>query len=374
MSRRLIALFSLLLAVGAVFGQAAKPPATPSPPKIEGEMTLTKARASVSKVAGTEAFRIYLETYALALPMHDAVALCKEFLPKALASQRVYLASFAGSLALMAGRNDEAAIFFSQGAESRPDMRIKAARCFLAAGDFAGAKKQLDFLPAQTGAQGKSYETQRQLALSWLYLLDGEPEKAFILLQPMAGDGAGASGAEKREALFLLWMIASSPDFPGFKASTKGFDAESLEAKLGALFADSIELSIVRKGVAVKPAAWLLTGLYAPAEISAAERNLAHTNPAQAQGQGKTESGFSDSGLSDLGASPARLQVGWFARKENAQALTAKLIKLGFAAKTDEQIAQDGQARWAVIVDASGDWSNIQAKLKDQGYESYLLP
>lgn len=374
MNRRLLALLALLLTLGAAFGQTSKKtptaPVAPIAPKIEGETTLAKARAAVSKMAGTESFGIYLETYALALPIHDAVVLCREFLPKAQASQRAGLASFAGSLALVAGRCDDAAIMFSQGAEGRPDLRIKAVRCFLAAGNFAEAKKQLDLMPGAgaSSAQGKSYEAQRRLALSWLYLLDGEPEKAFILLQLLADDDSAAGSvsvadaASRREALFLLWMIASSPDFPDFKASTRGFDAKSVEEKLHAQFDDSIELGIIRKGVAVKPASWLLTGLYTSSGALPSERNMTH--PLSSEG----------SAITDSTTAQAKLQVGWFSRKENAQALTIKLVKLGFAAKTDEQIAQDGQPRWAVIVDASGDWSKTQAKLKDQGFESYLLP
>lgn len=368
MNRRLIALFALLLTLGAVFGQTSKkaPTASVAPlaPKIEGETTLAKARAAVSKMTGTEAFRIYLETYALALPIHDAVVLCKEFLPKAQGSQRADLAAFAGSLALVAGRCEDAATLFSQGAESRPDLGIKAIRCFLAAGKFGEAKKQLDLMSGSSSAQGKSYEAQRQLSLSWLYLLDGEPEKAFLLLQPLAE--AANPGAARREALFLLWMIASSPDFAGFKASTQGFDAKSVEARLQAQFEGSIELGIIRKGVVMKPSSWLLTGIYASPDRSSTERSMAHPLTPQAAG--------SESSSADSASASAKLQVGWFSRKENAQALTAKLVKLGFAAKIDEQLSDDGQPRWAVTVDASGDWSKTQASLKNQGYESYLLP
>jgi len=386
MNRRNFALLALLLTLCAAFGQATKkvpasPIASSAPvaPKIDGETTIAKARAAVLKMSGTESFKIYLETYALALPIHDAVLLCKELLSKAPASQRADLAAFAGSLALVAGRCEDAATLFSQGAESRPDLGIKAIRCFLAAGNFIEAKKQLDLMSGSSSAQGKSYEAPRQLALSWLYLLDGEPEKAFLLLQPlaegasMAGSASSAGGASiageatRREALFLLWMIASSPDFAGFKASTQGFDAKSLEARLQAQFEGSIELGIIRKGIVMKPTSWLLTGIYASPDNASAERSM--TQPPSPQGAAGTDSSSADS----VSAS-AKLQVGWFSRKENAQALTTKLVKLGFAAKIDEQISDDGQPRWAVTVDASGDWSKTQARLKDQGYESYLLP
>lgn len=359
MNRRLVAVLFLLSSLGATFGQTAKPPAqAPSAPIIAGETTLAKARASVSKVVGSDSMAIYLETYALALPVHDAVALCKEFLPKAPTSRRAEIAALAGSLAIIAGRCDDAALLFSMGAENRPDLRLKAARCFLAAGDYPEAKRQLSLLPSE--GLGKSIEAGRQLALSWLYLLEGEAEKAFVQLKPLAGDGEAVGAAEKREALFLLWMIASTSAIEDFKVSTKGFDVKSIEARLQSQFEGSVEAAILSKGVAIKPGAWLLAGLLAPGNALASERSLADTS----QGQKAMEPE----------AFATKLQVGWFSRKENAQALTAKLAKAGFSVKTDEQVTQDGEPRWAVIVEAADDWSKTQAKLKDLGYESYLLP
>ena len=380
MNRRLIPLCPLIFALvflgqasvsgqttatkqNAASGQAAK---APTAPKIEGETSLAKARAAVLKTVGTASFKMYLETYALALPLHDAISLCREFLPKAQAAQRADLASFAGSLALIAGRYEDAAFLFSQGTEGRADLILKAARSYLAAGNFTEAKKQLDLLPE--GAQGKSYEGGRQLVLSWLFLLEGEPEKAFTLLQPLAsdhGDAGPDSLSLRREALFILWLVTSTPDFSSFKVPTNGFDAKSVEAKLAAEFDGSLELALIRKGAATKPSAWLLSGLYSQSGLSGSERSMAHLDSPLVPAQAHT---------ADSGNSAMRLQVGWFSRVENAQALAAKLAKLGFVVKMDEQVAQGGESRWAVIVDAQGDWSKTQIKLKDQGYESYLLP
>ncbi|HWP67758.1 MAG TPA: SPOR domain-containing protein, partial [Rectinemataceae bacterium] len=102
------------------------------------------------------------------------------------------------------------------------------------------------------------------------------------------------------------------------------------------------------------------TGLYAPAEISGADRSMAKT---VAKNQGAEKS-----------LSQAKLQVGWFSKKENAETLAAKLKKQGFSVQTEEQDSSGGEKRWAVIVEAAGDWSKTQARLKDLDYESYLLP
>lgn len=367
MNRRTAVVLLLILVTAPIMAQAAKSP--PAPPKITGEQTLATARTAVNKVLGGESFAIYLETYALALPLHDAILLCKEFLPKAPLAKKADLAVFSGSLALMAGRYADAALLFSQGSTavpaaagkpgtvSHPDLLLKAVRCHLAAGNYAEAKKQLDFVPETLGE--KSYIGQRNLLLSWLFLLEGESEKAFLLLQPLAA-GADEEGI-RRESLFLLWLVASSPDFADFTANTKGFDAPSLEARLQAAYPGSLEQALTRKDVVSKPVAWLLSGLFALPTPQKKESPVAAGSASKLSAP-------------DLNKGPATLQVGWFSRKENATALAGRLTKLGFQVKTDEQKTSDGEPRWAVLVDASGDWSETQAKLKDAGYESYLLP
>ncbi len=65
------------------------------------------------------------------------------------------------------------------------------------------------------------------------------------------------------------------------------------------------------------------------------------------------------------------LQAGWFSRKENAEGLTATLKAKGFKARVEAQKSAAGEDRWAVLVESEGDWSKMQARLKDAGYESY---
>ena len=372
MNRKLAVLLALTLLAGAAFAQSGKtavPKSAPPPaaaaaatPKLEGTPTLAAARAAMAKAPAGTGFGMYLQAYTLAMNVHDAISLCREFLPKAPLETRADLASFAGALALSAGSYADAATFFALGASSaqtasaKPILLLKAARCHLAAGNPSAAKKALDLVPDAT--DGASWVQARSQALAWLYLLDGETEKAFILLQPLA---AGSEKTEaRREALFLLWIIASSPDFVEFKMSTKGYESATLAALLRSEYPKSAERALVDKGIAAKPSSWLLTGLYAPAsagkDFSLAVPEKTKDLGAEAQDEG------------------GQLQVGWFSRKENALALAAKLQKQGFRVRTDEQKDKSGELRWAVIVDASGDWTKIQAKLKDLGYESYFLP
>jgi len=127
-------------------------------------------------------------------------------------------------------------------------------------------------------------------------------------------------------------------------------------------FPRSTEYLLAKGNVRPQPSAWLLEGIYPfPTKASVQERSV----PAKSQG---------DASRDATSSGTARLQVGWFSRRENAQSLSSVLKGKGFSASLDEQAASDGSARWAVIVEASGDWTKTQAQLKDLGYESYLLP
>jgi hypothetical protein len=352
--QRLFLVFFLIAAGTAAFCQASKPPVIVIP---GGGTTLPKARLALAKAVGNEFFRTYLETYALALPVHDAIALCKEYVPKAQASQRSVLYSFAGSLALIAGRPGEAADFFSQAPPDNVDTQLRAVRCYIAAGNTRAAAKLLETIP--DAGSGNSFVARKNLALSWIFMIEGDPEKAFALLQSInATKGEDQVG---REALFLQWLIASSSDFSSFSVGLKGSDAKSIETLLASEFPKSMELALIRKLAFPQPASWLLSGLYAPAGKSDTDHSMAQTPAKQSQGAEKS-------------LSQARLQVGWFSKKENAEVFAAKLRKQGFSVKIEEQDVSGGEKHWAVILDVAGDWSKTQARLKDMGYESYLLP
>ncbi len=338
----------------AALCQTAKTPALSLP---QTESTLPKARLALSKAVGNESFKTYLKAYALVLPANDAVLLCKEYLPKAQGDQRAELSSFAGSIALVAGRYADAAEFFAQSPATDAETRLKAVRCYIAAGNVGAARKQLDVIPDTLA--GISYAERKNLAVSWLFLVDGETEKAFILLQSILATSGDAQ--VRREAFFLEWLISRSPDFSSFSFSGKVSDSGSVEALLSAEFPKSLESALVKKLVFQQPSPWLLAGLYPPAEARETDRSMAQDVSRQNQGIEKS-------------LSQARLQVGWFSKKENAEALTAKLKKQGFSVQTETQNISGGEKRWAVIVDVTGDWSKTQAKLKDMGYESYLLP
>jgi hypothetical protein len=345
--KSLILLLFSLATLSIAAGQGAKPPV---PPKVEPGLSLSAARLAVQKTVGSESLPLWLRTYALALPASEALTLCREFLPKASASDKPGLASFASSLALVAGRVEDAAFFLAYPGKSRPDMLLLAVRCNLAIGRTQTARTLLGQLPAEMSPASAEKTT---IVSAWIALIENSPAKAFELVSPLLF--AEGKSATRREALFLAWLSLSSQA----QATTK---VDTILTELKADFPDSLEYALAKGKVRPQPSAWLLEGLYPQSGKSAVtDRSLA----TKAQGEASGD---------DAQLSASRLQVGWFSKKENGLALMNKLKGKGFSASIDEQATSEGEPRWAVIIEASGDWSKTQAQLKDLGYESYLLP
>jgi len=378
--RRLRAVFALSLLCGlsaaaGLHAQTKTPKASspPAPPKISGTTSLSQARLALAKVVGTEAFPLWLDTYALALPLGDAVTLYAEFIPKAPAARRAGLAETAAAFASLAGQWQEAATFYAYSSADSKSL-LKSARCWLAAGRPDKAETALQKIGSATDSAGSvAAETaaQKNLIQAWVLLIKGEPEKAFVLLKSSAmvsdkaqGKAQSSEGGASAETLFLLWTIANAADFASFKTPTAGFESRALEARMAAECPDSPEMALVRRQCSLLPGNLLLEGLYGSGKnIPIAERSLTTTKISGDAAQGS-------SGKS----APMQLQVGYFSKKENAQSVLVALQKNGFQVTMQEQKTADGQLRWAVIVSSEGDWSKTQARLKDLGYESYLLP
>ncbi len=359
MHRRLAVLLFLAIAAFAVHAQkTSAPPAVPSTPG-PASSSLASAKAIVQKTA-PEGLAAVLETQAFLLSVHDAVTLYREFLPAVPPARKVEAAAFSGALALAAGRTEDAAYLYLQAATASPELHLRAVRCLLSIGRLEEAALQIAAIPDRT--DNRSWEPERSLCLAWLHLLAGEGEKAFTILKPLA---AGQVRTDlRREALLLIWMLASSPGYESYAHSTKGWSAEETAKRIFSEFPGSPEALHVQQGFGMKPSSWLLTGVSTRlVEKSAVPGAVEKAKSAEM----KTEPAPDEKTLT-------RLQVGWFSNKDNAVALSAKLVLLDFASRVEEQTVKDGALRWAVVVEARGDWNRTQARLKDAGYESYLLP
>jgi cell division septation protein DedD len=354
--------FVLLLALAflaSAWSQTANPgkkaptaSTTPTAPPA----SLSSARQALGKKAsGTESFAAAIESYALALGPRDAVALIMEFAPKAPESRRRGLYSLSASLAMVLGDYAAAAAALSRSAGGSAEVLLKAFRCSLAAGDFAQAAKTLALVPDIQNS--KSYVDPKRLASAWTSLLSGRTEEAFAALKSLAVESEDAE--TRREALFLLWMIASSSEIDAVGAQAKLWSAAEILAQLREKCPGSMELAAAESRVALKPSSWLLNSVH-PQVVAEGERSLADDEPAVR--------------LEPSATSAVELQVGWFSGEDNAKYLAAALKAKGFTVIVDERSTSDKEKRWAVLVVTSGDWTKVQTRLKDLGYESYLAP
>ncbi len=409
-----LALFSLAAGIGAQTSSVAGPKSSQTGAEAA---KLAAARTALAKIKDDTLLSSSLESYAFSLPAHDAANLFKEYIPKITGGKKSQLASLGGYLALMVGRYEDAAIMFRQALRENPESGIDAARSYLAAGNVKEAKAVLELLQGQQ--HDASLEKKKKIILAWILLFEEKAESAFVLLKDMVilpiggrkdiGEGQGnppdpVGAAVEQEALFLLWILASAGDIHGFSVPSAGYEAAAMETLLAARYPRSAEAAIVRRGILPSPSPWLLSELFpfpgskpalsatagpakaASAEVKkpqgadSAEPPAGADKPAAAGAQGQQGAPAQGQPVADPAVSGAqadassRLQVGWFSRKDNASGLEASLKKSGFKVAVEEQKTREGEARWAVIVDAEADWTKTQAKLKDLGYESYLLP
>jgi hypothetical protein len=340
---------------------APKPPAAPLPQataaaKPAMPTTLVAARQALAKKAsGTEAFADTVESYALALGPRDAATLTAEFAPKAPEPRRSGLYSLSASLSLVMGDYSAAATSFGRAAGGKADILLKALRCSLAAGDLPQAAKTLALVPDTQ--DGKNYIEARGLASAWASLLSGRTAEAYAALGKLAS--VGTESGTRREALYLLWMIASSSEYEALVAPAGGWSVSEILALLRKEYPGSMELASAEARVIRKPSSWLLNSVH-PLIGREPERSLA-----------EEETG---SGQEVQTAATVQLQVGWFSREENAKSLAAALKAKGLSTSVDARSTSDKEKRWAVIVETAGDWTKAQARLKDMGYESYLIP
>ncbi len=343
------ALAVLCLSMGA-FGSVAAQTATQG--GANQAPSLSSARQSLAKKAGTEGFAGLLESSALSLAPREALILLGEFIPKASEASRSSLYALQASLALIMGEYLQAASALQKAFPGQPEQLLKASRCYLAGGETAQAETLIASIP--DARDGRSFAEAKSLVSAWSAILSGRTERAWVLLEALAK--SKNLSAERREALFLLWMLSASGDG---QTSIGAAAPSAYLAQLRADFPASLEYAAAQASLSLKPAAWLLNTLHSPSSESPA-RVLSTKAP---EPKGEPEGA----------KARAELQVGWFSREENAKALRATLASKGFDAYTEEGISSQGDRRWAVLVRTGENWIQTQAQLKDLGYESYLL-
>jgi cell division septation protein DedD len=258
----------------------------------------------------------------------------------------------------VAGIFPVAAHNYSLASKGFPELVLKAALCHLLAGDSQKALSLLDSHPDNE---------EKILLRAWIAYESKDPKRAVSLLLPLARQGG--SDALIRKALYILWTIGKAlgegEGGEALEVLPKEYSPQAVKALLVSRYPGSVESALV-EGLAIpRPSVFLFAGF--GQEVNSMPSQQAPENSSLSLP------------LASLpeGDPPAfsRLQVGLFSRRENAVALSAKLLEHGFSASTEERPVQGENApRWAVIVVTAKDWAATVAQLKDLGYETYLLP
>jgi len=393
---------------------------------------LKEALARLAAASGPADYAAALDSFSTSLPPTDALALLDQSIPGAGQEYRKSLLVKAGDLDLLlslfgdASARYEAAAAAPSGlpatpAEARPakdaSLLVRAARCSIAAGEADKASALA--ADAMLSAGSADLRAAARLVDAWVLLMQDRPEDASAIAQALAGAAKGSRdypGTERRrEARFIVWLCAPSEG----KAEAKTAAA----AKLASEFPGSPEALIAAGSASAPPLPhWYLGGLGTarakfprPASQAAGQAAQQSVPASSAASVPESPSGPA-SGASSAPAAPAapaaqapaavpaasaaassapspaskgkRLQVGYFSREDNAQALKSELSSKGFNAAIEIRFraaaggaaapgaASPGKAeekRWIVVVEGGKDPALTRQALKDAGYESYIV-
>jgi cell division septation protein DedD len=340
--------------------------AAPTPPAGDARpVDLKEARFRLAKAASPADYAAMLDSFSTALNPSDALALLDQGLAQAEQVYKRALLVKAADLDLLVGLFGDAAARYEAaagslpaegGAEGRdPRLLLRAARCYIAAGDSEKASSLSADVVA--GNDDPDLAASGRLVEAWALAMQGRAADASSLASSVAAvpkAGASTLSAEcRREAGFILWLCAD--------ASGKAGAASALASA----FPGSPEALIAAGSASAPPLPhWYLGGLGAAAQetkrpSAAAPPSAAPTvSPATSRGK--------------------RLQIGYFSREDNAQALKAELASKGFTALVEPRLrpAAAGKAeerRWIVAVEGGKDIAKTMQSLRDAGYESYII-
>jgi hypothetical protein len=366
--------------------QAPAAPAASSAPKASETKPadLKEALSRLAAAATPVDYAAMLDSFSTSLPPSDALALLDQGVAGARPEYRRALLVKAADLDLLLGLFEEAASRYEAAAGAPPKGRedpallLRSARCSIAAGDAEKAQALAADVVMTAGEP--DLVVAARLVSAWAFVMRERPDEASALASSIAGAAKGGpsypSAERRREARFILWLCAEA----GGRAAAA--------ASLASEFPGSPEALIAAGSASAPPLPHWYLGGFGPLRSSAAPRApTAAAAPASAPPQPPPTSvpaaAPSTSGSAASVPAPAaqrgkRLQVGFFSREDNAQALKAELSSKGFAAaiETRTRAAGSGKAeekRWIVVVDGGKDIAATLQSLKDSGYESYVI-
>ncbi|HUX41331.1 MAG TPA: SPOR domain-containing protein [Rectinemataceae bacterium] len=368
-------------------GKAATAPALPDSP------ALAAAKAALLPALAAKDFESQLGKAAAGLAPADAAGL-DEFFAKRVASPalasklysmasslRTLLGDFAAAAAdseAMAGSGAIGVTTDSKDSVPTEERKLgretaeallHAARLWLAAGETDRAS-QLAAVVITT-SKDRLLIDEARLVAAWSSLLSGSPASALALAGILAAPASGPSqlaatdadrrDALRRESVFLLWA--------GSDAKARDVEAKRLAADWPGSPEAQIALGSSDVTLMALPH-WYLGGVLLLPEEPPVEtaQKPSDVSAAHADDAAGTKGGTA------IAETPQtlRYQVGIFSSRDNAQALVDELRKKGFVAKIEARKI-GSQSLLAVVLSQKDNKDRLDERLKDAGYEAWLL-
>jgi hypothetical protein len=353
--------------------------AAPSAPQSVAVSDLKEAQARLAKASSPADYRVLLEAFSTSLSPSDALSLLAQSLPSLSQAERYPFLVKSGDLSLLLGLFEDASSRYAEASALAPGgkdpaLLLRSARCALAAGDPERASSSAaDIL---IGSADPLLSAQARLVSAWSFLAESRAADARAVASAVAASsGAAAAEGARREARFILWLCAEGGEKASLAAALSSAFPGSPEALIASGSASAPPLphwylGALGSSLAKKPS--LAPGAPSPAAGASASASASPTGPAA------PATLTSPAALAPQKSAGKRLQIGYFSVEDNAQSLKDELSSKGFSPTIEERLraAKAGEApvkRWVVTVDAGADMPKTMQRLKDAGYEAYVI-
>ncbi len=361
---------------GSAAAGAAKPTADETSILADAK-AFNEARTGLLKALEGPDFESKLFAEADKLSPGDAASLEEYFAAKIKdAARKTRILAKAAELRLLLGQFASAATDSESSASSDAQL-LRLARLWLAAGETRRAAEiAADVI---TSSKNSLVVDEARLVSAWASLISGSQATALALAGTLTTSDSGAIRRDAlcREANFLIWA---------------GGDAKLREAQARLLatgWPGSPEALIAAQSPSVSLMAlphWYLGGLALVPEGSSAGTgdkatpaspvDASSDAPAPKPGSGPQAGPAPNPAAKAAAASTAeglaRYQIGIFSSQTHAQSLVSELAAKGFVAKIETRRIGD-QHLLAVVLFAKDNKDDLSARLKDAGYEVWLL-
>lgn len=243
----------------------------------------------------------------------------------------------------------------AEGSETSASLLLKAVRCSLSYGDFQRADSYLTTVSRTSVSAELSAKIKLYAVWSWLSKVSDEESlhEPIVILSSYVG--LKTMESVQSSVLLTLWYLTGDASY---------------STKLIQNYPQSMESSIVQGKINLLPSPFWY---FVPRKTAALSQTTIEAGSLLTDTD-KTPNTAPKADVSKENTSSStrivHYQLGFYRNRENAQDLSARLIKAGFKPDILEELRQSGTLYYAVIVKENSA-QNMGAQLKNAGFECY---